>query len=132
MGALLDLPPEAGAWQVEIQSDRFRLHRGQANDLTTFPSTGFSCPEDALSGLVVTLKLVATTKAYLDNPRRPVGPCAITLESGRASIHIPVITDGARLGIRYGEVPILLRRVESLLSGTYGEVVREDGHTSGR
>ncbi|MFK0249256.1 hypothetical protein ACIQUM_31545 [Amycolatopsis azurea] len=124
MSAVLDMPPEAGAWQVEIQPDRFRLHRGEANDLATFPSTGFSCPEDALPGLVVALKLVATTKAYWEDPRRPVGPCAITLESGRASVHLPVITYRAHAEIRYGEVPILLERVESLLNGTYGEVVR--------
>jgi hypothetical protein len=132
MGAILDMPPEAGAWQVEVRREGFYLHRGEAVDLSTYPTTGFSCPEEALRGLVVSLKLVMTTRTYQEAPRRPVGPCAITLDAGRASVYLPVITYGPHLEIRYGEVPILLQRLESLLEGTYGKVVRGDSHTSGR
>ncbi|OXM53746.1 hypothetical protein CFP71_21275 [Amycolatopsis thailandensis] len=124
MGFIHEMPPEAGAWQVETRRESFYLHRGETGDLSTSPTTGFSCPEESLPGLVAALKLVMSTKAYQEDARRPVGPCAITLESGRANVHVPVITYGAHLEIRYGEVPILLGRLESLLNGTYGEVVR--------
>ena len=142
MSAQQEMPPEAGAWQVEIRRESFYLNRGEADDLGAYPEAGFSCPEDALPGLVVTLKLVEATEAYRENPGHPVGPCAITLDSGRVNLHLPVITYGAHregkwqkvpsVEIRYGEVPVLLRRIESVLDGTYGQVVRGDSHTSGR
>ncbi|WP_181771263.1 hypothetical protein [Amycolatopsis pittospori] len=132
MGAILDMPPEAGAWHVEVRRESFYLHRGEAADLSTFPTTGFSCPEEALPGLVVSLKLIMTTRTYREGSHRPVGPCAITLDSGRANVHLPVITYGPHLEIRYGEIPALLQRLESLLNGTYGMVVRGCSHISGR
>ncbi|SFO83177.1 hypothetical protein SAMN05421810_101103 [Amycolatopsis arida] len=134
MGAIQEMPPEAGSWQVEIRRESFYLHRGEADDLGAYPGIGFSCPEHALPSLVASLKLVAGTRAYQENQRRPSGSCAITLDSGRACLHIPVITYGAHregqwqrasvVEIRYGEVPTLLERLESLLDGTYGRGVR--------
>lgn len=142
MGEIQEMPPEAGSWQVEIRRDSFRLHRGEADDLGAYPEAGFSCPEDALPGLVVALRLVEATEAYRENPGRPAGPCAITLDSGRANLHLPLNTYGAHregqwqkvssVEIQNGELPILLRRVGSVLDGTYGQVVRGDSHTSGR
>lgn len=131
----LELPPEAGAWQVEVRAETACLTRGEADDLGALPRSGFSCPEEALPDLVVVLKLIERTAAYQESARSSNGPCGITLYVGRARIHVPVITHGvgrdfrwqkaSAVEIRFGEVALTRRRVESLLDGTYGQPAQE-------
>ncbi|MFE0021932.1 hypothetical protein [Amycolatopsis sp. NPDC059021] len=130
MGAVLELPAEAGSWVVEIRRESAYLLRGEADDLGAYPGVGFSCPEDALPGLAVTLKQVQDTAAYQQAEAQPTGPCAIVHEGERVHLHCRgVIGYGtlwagrwrkaSQVEIGYGDIPALLRKVESLLAGQY-------------
>lgn len=130
-----ELPPDAGAWQVEFGPKAVRLTRGVADDLGALPHSGFSCPEEALPALVVALGFIERTAACGPDSGQPNGPCGIMLNAGRARIFLPTITHGVNgeqkwqkassVEIRYADVPTALRRVTSLLDGTYGEPAKD-------
>ncbi|MGW5741557.1 hypothetical protein [Amycolatopsis sp. NPDC003861] len=118
-----------GGWQFALGERSVRLRR-PADDLGAYPGVGFSCPEEALQDLITLLTRVEESDRYRAASGRPSGPCAITLHAGQARLHIPALAHGTRedegwqparmVDLRYGDVPTLLRKVSSLVDGTYG------------